>query len=78
MKTTLNLDDGLMRQAKEHALQRGTTLTSVVEDALRAMLLTPVQGGRFRLRLPVVAGTSEPAIDPADRHALYEAMDADA
>ena len=38
MRTTLNLDDGLMVAAKTRAAERGITLTRVVEDALRLSL----------------------------------------
>ncbi len=42
MKTTINIADPLLRQAKEEAARRGTTLKVVVEEALRGFL----QGGR--------------------------------
>jgi hypothetical protein len=35
VRTTLNLDDHLMRQAKELALRTDRTLSAVIEDALR-------------------------------------------
>jgi len=74
MKTTLNLDEELLRQAKQHAAERGTTLTAVVEDALRARLHTAPARRRFRLAFPVVAGHRPPPIDPADRDALEDRM----
>lgn len=74
MKTTLNLDDELLLRAKRRAQQRGSTLTAVVEDGLRAVLeATP--GERYQLRLPVVKGEAPPAVDPADRDALYAVLD---
>lgn len=77
MKTTLNLDEELLRRAKQRAAARGTTLTAVVEDALRATLnASPRQD--FRLRFPTVAGTRPPAVDPADRDALHDRMAQDA
>ena len=36
MKTTLNLDDQILRNAKERATRDGVTLTRFVENALRA------------------------------------------
>ncbi|MDQ3431642.1 MAG: type II toxin-antitoxin system VapB family antitoxin [Actinomycetota bacterium] len=75
MKTTLNLDDELMRRAKQVASSRGSTLTAVVEGALRAALSEPaVRPEGFTLRLPTVAG-GRAAVDPADRGALYDLMD---
>ena len=38
MKTTLNLNDQVLRQAKGRAARDGLTLTRFVEDALRARL----------------------------------------
>lgn len=38
MRTTLNLDDELLTIAKTEAARSGRTLTSVIEDALRAAL----------------------------------------
>jgi Bacterial antitoxin of type II TA system, VapB len=35
MKTTLELDDSLLREAKGVAAQRGTTLKAIIEHALR-------------------------------------------
>jgi hypothetical protein len=76
MRTTLNLDDAIMRAAKRQAVERGVTLTRVIEDALRAEL-TPAPSGRevFRLDLPVGHGRRPPAVDIADRDALYDVME---
>ncbi|MGH3874375.1 MAG: hypothetical protein ACRDSR_23220 [Pseudonocardiaceae bacterium] len=38
MRTTLNLPDGLVAQAKAHAADSGQTLTSLVEEGLRLVL----------------------------------------
>ena len=76
MRTTLNLDDALIRAAKRQAVERGVTLTKVIEDALRAELTPPASGREaFRLDLPVGHGRRPPAVDIADREALYDAME---
>ena len=41
MKTTLDIDDALLRRAKARALERGTTLRAVVEEALQRSLGSP-------------------------------------
>ncbi len=74
MKTTLNLDDGLLREAKKRAAERGTTLTRVVEEALREALSSDETGGRDEVRWVVVDG-GPPRVDIADRNALYEFLD---
>ena len=38
MRTTLNINDDLMVRAKIRAAERRTTLTAVIEDALREVL----------------------------------------
>ena len=76
MKTTLDMDDDLMRRAKREAAAAGVTLRTFVEDALRARLLPAgVTREPFTLQLPVVEGVRQPAIDIADRDALYDLME---
>ncbi len=36
MRTTVNIDDELLRRAKDEALRSGRTLTALIEDSLRA------------------------------------------
>ncbi|MEU7145453.1 type II toxin-antitoxin system VapB family antitoxin [Nocardia sp. NPDC046473] len=38
MRTTLDLDDALLRAAKQRAARDGRTLTSLIEEALRMLL----------------------------------------
>ena len=76
MKTTLNLNDQVLRKAKNRAARDGITLTRFVEDALRARLAaardkTPP----FRLRLETVTGNRPPSVDISDRDALYDVID---
>lgn len=75
MKTTLNLDDELIRRGKRLAAERGTTLTALVEAALRAELAGPARRPPFVLRFPTERGNRPPAVDPGDREALYDLMD---
>ena len=76
MKTTLDMDDELMRRAKREAAAAGVTLRTFVEDALRARLLpaTPPREP-FKLALPIIEGRRPPAVDIADRDALYDLME---
>ncbi len=50
MRTTLNLDDELMRAIKQRAAQRRTTITRVIEEAVRESLV-PRQQRRARHKL---------------------------
>ena len=76
MKTTLNLDDQVLRQAKARAAQNGMTLTKFVEDALRTRLKAAGNSDEpFRLRLKTVAGDRPPLVDFCDRNALHDVID---
>lgn len=43
MRTTLDLNEQLVRRAKKAAAERGTTLTAIIEDALREKLTRPTR-----------------------------------
>lgn len=76
MKTTLEIDDRLLARAKRHASARGITLRAVVEEALRARLAPrPEARARYSFSPPVVRGSRPPAVDVADRNALYDLLD---
>jgi hypothetical protein len=76
VKTTLDLDDELLRRAKQRAAAEGVPLRQYVEDALRArMLPASKRRSAFKLALPVVRGKTPPAVDIADRDALYDLME---
>lgn len=78
MKTTVEIDDELLRLAKQRAADAGIPLRALIEDALRARLVPRPEGAkRFELDLPVVTGTAPPAVDIADRDALYDLMERD-
>jgi len=77
MRTTVTIDDELLMQARERALRSGTTLGSVVEDALR-LLLAEHRAHRERVaeELPVYGGSGlRPGVDLDDRDALAELLD---
>jgi hypothetical protein len=77
MRTTLNIDDDLYRRAKTEAARVGTTVTALLEDALRARLQraeTAVEAPA--VRLTTVGGNGvRPGIDLDDSAALLDAMD---
>ena len=76
MKTTIDLDDELLRQAKQRAAAAGVPLRVYIEDALRARILPRTRGRtKFTLELPIVDGKRAPAVDIADRNALYDLME---
>jgi len=54
MKTTVELPDALLRQAKRVAVQRGTTLRALLEQGLRAAVAD--RSRRFSLRKAALRG----------------------
>jgi hypothetical protein len=79
MRTTIRLDEQLLAQARQLALETGTTLTAVIEDALRERLARRRAGSRPEPgRLTTVGGEGlQPGVDLDDSAALQDAMDAD-
>jgi len=77
MRTTIRLDDQLLKKAKQFALAHGTTFTAIVEDALREKLMArPVVKKQFKTRLKTVKGNGVNAgIDLDDSSSLIDAMD---
>jgi plasmid stability protein len=73
MKTTLNIDDTVMRRLRQEAARQGRTMSDMVETALRLLLgsaekrdsIAPLP--RFR------SGGAQ--VDVADRDALYDVME---
>lgn len=75
MRTTLDIEDSVLREAKKLAAQEGKTLTRIVEEALRDRVQPPRRAKRFRLKLLTLKGQLLPGVDISDRDALYERME---
>ncbi len=75
MRTTLAIDDALLARAKLRASERGVTLGSFVEEALREWLSAPERRSQPPV-LPVAeGGRLRPGIDASSNRALYDALD---
>lgn len=75
MRTTINIDDDLLAEAKVLAARSSRSLGSVVEDALRTLLLREVQGASRDWTFPTSgAGGLRPGVDLEDRDALAEVL----
>lgn len=74
MKTTLVIPDPVMRRVKEHAAREGTTISWVVEAALRRFFTECDKPPPDLPPLPTWdLGT--PAVDISNREALYDFFD---
>jgi hypothetical protein len=74
-KTTLEVRDQLLREARRKAADEGRTLTSVVEEALATYLAKPAGKAAFRFSFPVVDGGDGPKVDVSDRDRLYDILE---
>ena len=72
MKTTLQIDDGVMRDLKMRAARDGRTMSELVETALRR-LLEERPAEKDLPPLPVMMARE--LVDVSDRDALYRAME---
>ena len=77
MRTTIRLDDALLRRAKALAASSGISLNQVIEDAVRAALATRLPAARVREPdLPTYRGGSlRPGVDLDDMSTLRDLMD---
>ena len=65
MRTTVRINDQLLKRAKKRAANEGRTLTSLMEEALTLILSEPKAGRRHRVQLPVsnASGGVLPGVD---------------
>ena len=75
MRTTIRLDDALLRQAKAVAAASGRSLNDLIVDAIRAALASRPSPSRVR-ELPTYQGKGlQPGVDLDDSAALLDLMD---
>jgi hypothetical protein len=77
MRTTINLDEQLLVQAKAQAATLGVTLGQLIEDALREPLMRREHvEHRGHVRLITMQGTgTRPGIDLDNSHTLLESRE---
>lgn len=81
MKTTLDLNDQLLADAKALAAQQRTTLTRLIEEGLQLRLRArPGSAKTGRVRLPVFKGRGGlvAGVNPLSNKSLLQALDDDA
>lgn len=81
MKTTLDINDRLLADAKTFAAQRRTTLTRLIEEGLQLRLRAQAESTpRGKSRLPVHKGRGGlvAGVDPLSNKAMLAALDDDA
>lgn len=74
MRTTVNLPDDLVREAKSRAAEEGITLTQLIAEGLRHRI--GADFGSERFQVPVFAGDGmQPGVDLSDNAATRDRLD---
>jgi hypothetical protein len=78
MRTTIRINDDLLKRAKKRAADEGRTLTSLIEDGLVLVLSKAKASRRKRVELPVSKATDGvlPGVDLNRSSDLEEVMNA--
>ena len=74
MRTTLDIEDALLRKLKEKAAREGQTLQRVANDLLRQALARSREAGTYRLELEGWEAVEQPGVDILDRDKLWDLM----
>jgi hypothetical protein len=78
MRTTVRLDDDLLRDAKQLAAKTGRSLTALIEDALREQIIRHRERRtRKKVELPVFRNGRglQPGIELDDSASLWDLAD---
>lgn len=76
MKTTVELPDELLIQAKQRAAEQRRPLRALVEEGLRLVLQSrSSKPQKKQVRLITVKGGLPPGLDLSNREAMYEWLD---
>jgi len=70
MRTTLNLDDQLIDEARHRAIESKTSLAGVIENALREFFSKPRQHEKIKLVTAPGSG-----VNLGDSRSLHDVMD---
>jgi hypothetical protein len=78
MRTTLTIDDGLLRQLRQKALDSGKPFKQVVNETLEAGLAGPPATVRTPYRCPVFSiGALAPGVDLTQANQLAASLEDD-
>ncbi len=75
MRTTLAIDDDLLKGIKEKAAREGRTLQEVANELLRQALVQQKPRRKVKLALRGWKAALQPGVDLLDRDKLFDLMD---
>jgi hypothetical protein len=73
-RTTIDIDDALLRELKTRAAAQGRTLQAVVNEHLKRAAAAPPRR-RYRLAIRGWSAHPRPGVDLFDRDTLFDVMD---
>ncbi len=73
-RTTVDIDDAVLRELKKKAAAEGRTLQSIVNEHLKRATAAPA-GPAYRLELDGWRAEPRPGVDLFDRDKLLDLMD---
>jgi hypothetical protein len=76
MRTSMNLPDSLLAEAKERAIAEGSTVTQLVVEGLRSRIASPAATATTTISLPR-RNLGRALVDISDNAALREILEAD-
>ena len=74
MRTSMNLPDGLLEEAKTRAAAEGSTVTQLVINGLRQRISAPDQEAGARVTLPT-RSVGQARVELSDNRAVREILD---
>lgn len=74
-RTTVAIDDDLLKKIKERAAREGRTFQDVANELLRQALVQPKPLRKMKLSLHGWKATELPGVDLLDRDKLFDLMD---
>ena len=74
-RTTLAIDDDLLKRIKEKAAREGRALQDVANELLRNALVQQKPKRNLKLKLRGWKATERPGVDLLDRDKLFDLMD---
>lgn len=75
MRTTVEISDELLRQAKKRAADEGGPLRKVIEEALRSYLGKRPKNKKYELKWRTEKGRILPGVRLDDRDVLFDLME---
>ena len=73
-RTTLDIDQRVLRELKKKAADEGRTLQAVANELLKRALHTRTHQPPFSLRLQGWAADLQPGVDILDRDSLFDVL----